>query len=347
MLRSIWFIIPALQCELNVFFLPHSSTIPSDTETILLHHDGILSCLDYIQIFQFEYHILNELGFAKVDSDQGVSKYVKSIPLVFSSTNEEIVNRIVESQLMNCHPIFYYFCPIFDLFTRMSLSREILLLLDEAEMLRKQLITLVQEGRSTAVPSVDISCISESEMSLNMAGNSPASTIYLKNPVSKTPITQCISPELTKLLPTIPSVTHRRALLANERPGARIKWKNGFTALHWAAQAGRNDVYDYLVARGADPNAKDRFGVSAKDLLKQNIKIPSNLSPEIEKAVRAIQQVGWDNVKWGGGWTVLHWACQHRRTDVIEFCKRFGASMNVLDDKGFTPEHYFNHERHN
>merc|ERR1712083_539339 len=49
-----------------------------------------------------------------------------------------------------------------------------------------------------------------------------------------------------------------------------MKWKDGYTMLHWAAQNGHEDLCRYLVQLGADPAAKDGQDLSPADFARDN-----------------------------------------------------------------------------
>ena len=154
---------------------------------------------------------------------------------------------------------------------------------------------------------------------------------------------QNVSPELERLLPTISSGVHRKALLAIDQLGLHaVKWKRGFTALHWAAKTGRTDIYEYLISKGADAGLKDEDGKTAADYacMQTACSLPKNLPPAHQKAVDAIERIGWANVKWAGGWTLLHWGFQAGRPDVIAYCQSKGVPLTIKDAKGNSPQFY-------
>lgn len=213
------------------------------------------------------------------------------------------------------------------------ITERICQLLEEAEMLRTRLeIVGGCCNISTAAPSPDYSLLH--------VPDSPASTIYLNRTNPTFDSGRKISPQLNRILPTISSAVHRRALLAVDQHGYNnVKWKNGFSALHWASKFGRVDIYEYLVSKGADEKACDSEGKTALEYAAIQF-VPTNLPNAQQKAVHAMRTVGWKNIKWGGGWTILHWAFQNNRKDLIEFCLSMGMPIDIKDDKGHFPEHY-------
>ena len=164
------------------------------------------------------------------------------------------------------------------------------------------------------------------------------------------------------ILPKVTSSIHRRALIAIDRFGPNaVTYKNGFTALHWASKSGHSDIVRYLITRGADLRAKDSEGKTPQDyadaradaetslllrtqlkpLLKEMVELDSLREP-CRKALEAIERHGWNSLKWGGGFTILHWAYQNQRDDVIAYCKMIGVPMDVRDNEGRLPVNYAN-----
>lgn len=253
-------------------------------------------------------------------------------------------------------------------------------LLEEAESLRGQLSNLIENSsnsqvstransatHSPSVPDVVPGPYAGCNTSFNMEAPSPgASTVYLSGcdtgRRAKSRIRQDLesyrpSPELARLLPTISRAVHRKALVAIDKYGIEmVKWKNGFSALHWAAKSDRPDICTYLIARGADPSARDDQGQCPRDYTSSSAVIEvlagppntlqsmvdiSTLPPTQLECLETISKHGWSRLKWGGGWTIMHWAFQENRKDVIAYLKSLGVSEDQLkDDKGRLPEYY-------
>jgi hypothetical protein len=53
-----------------------------------------------------------------------------------------------------------------------------------------------------------------------------------------------------------------------------------------------------------------------------------------------VSKHGWSKLKWGGGWTIMHWAFQEGRDDVIQYLKSVGVSDQIKDNKGRIPSYY-------
>jgi len=249
-------------------------------------------------------------------------------------------------------------------------------LLDEAESLRSQLSSIMDtrlfSQASTRVnsasnsPSVSLSVMESSVMTpYNMEAPSPAaSTVYLsggetsrKSSRSRRDLDSYRpTPELAKLLPSISRAVHRRALVAIDKYGIEmVRWKNGFTALHWAAKSNRPDICSYLLSRGADPTVLDASGKLPKDYT-SSTGVLEILSPPSDRlhaivdfstlpaaqaeCLETISRFGWSKLKWGGGWTIMHWAFQNARQDVVEYLRSIGVPDDLKDDKGRVPSYY-------
>ena len=192
---------------------------------------------------------------------------------------------------------------------------------------------------------------------------SPTSTIYLRSNRSQKQDDIKISGTLRKILPTIQSSVHRKALIAIDQQGiGAVKFKNGFTALHWAYRISNHEVVQYLLSRGADPGATDSAGMKPEDYApwclvpkstfqtrsQKHLELDSlhlamdmdSLTPLHRRALESVAKHGWNSVKWAGGWTILHWAFQTGRKDVIEYCRSLGVSFDLPDKDGKCPHEY-------
>ena len=148
------------------------------------------------------------------------------------------------------------------------------------------------------------------------------------------------------------------ALDAIEKFGINaVKWADGFTALHWAAENGRLEICKFLVSKEADPQAKDKRGRSPIDLAARGghleiVKFLKNNLPdeggqfegipmEFVKALDAIKSHGWKSLKWAGGWSALHWAAQEGRIDMVRYLVDVAKAPAGLADKaGRSPSFY-------
>lgn len=267
-----------------------------------------------------------------------------------------------------------------------SNKKRIAELVNEAERIRINLISFlsipipkisiaedISTNENTEIASQTMTFI-DSPSATNCDLNSPAaSTIYLRSSIhprrrqrERSLSEKRISPDLRKILHTVTSSAHRKALMAIERFGLdAVKYKRGFTALHWACKVGNQEVVKYLLGKGADISLRDDDGMSPQDytdargdmetsrlldshcmdkghhlaLLERLVDLKT-LKESHKRALEAIATHGWSCVKWGGGWTILHWAFQHNREDVIDFCRRIDAPFDTRDENGNIPVYY-------
>jgi len=155
----------------------------------------------------------------------------------------------------------------------------------------------------------------------------------------------------------------REALAAIGRHGlGAVKWADGFTALHWAAENGNLEICQFLLTKNADPAAQDRQGRTPLDLAARgnHAEVFSLLSdyvenysgvfekipPQFSKALEAIRLHGWRSLKWAGGWSALHWAAQEGRLDVVRFLVGVGAPAGLADKAGRIPAFYAQKKGH-
>ena len=258
-------------------------------------------------------------------------------------------------------------------------------LIEEAESIRRNLsqcfgadkdkpplvVEDISTNENTVISNIAQTCIDSPSRTDCDLFSPAASTIYLRSrihPKHRSHNYGTVSVELQRILPSVSSSMHRKALMAIDRFGIdAVRYKKGFTALHWACKSGNTEVIRYLVAKGADLHQTDDNGkspqdyaderddpdasfllhdLSGKDVRDRNMLALSrtvdlaSLKEPHRKALEAIAKHGWSSLKWGGGWTILHWAYQNGRRDVIEFCKRLNVPFNIPDDKGKLPAHY-------
>ena len=262
-----------------------------------------------------------------------------------------------------------------------SYRRRIAELVNEGEDLRVKLAELLSGKCTTSCEHISTAensrAVTESPwLAQSILGvtncdmNSPAaSTIYLQSrsrSFSRNSIDPEVSSPLRRVLPSVGSTMHRNALITIDRNGIdSVKFRKGFTALHWAYKVGNHEAVRYLLAVGADPDALDADGKRPMDYSTktsgagpvrrrfdiENEYIPSrpklsdcvdamSLREPHRKALEAVEKYGWDSLKWGGGWTILHWAYQENRSDVIEFCRLHGVPADVRDEQGKCPADY-------
>jgi len=96
------------------------------------------------------------------------------------------------------------------------------------------------------------------------------------------------------------------------------------TLLHWAAIADSPEVADFLIAQGADVNAKSKL----------NDRTPL-MSAHSLPVIRLLVSKGADvNAQQTNGWTRLHLACFTGDKDTADFLIRQGADVNLRDNAG-------------
>ncbi|KAF4693896.1 hypothetical protein FOZ60_009639 [Perkinsus olseni] len=162
-------------------------------------------------------------------------------------------------------------------------------------------------------------------------------------------------------LTNIPEV-YQRALHAVEKHGYRtLKWSEGWTALHWAAQKNHYRTCQYLLYKGADPNASDARGrtpvevarnignrkiVQLFDRHREAHELDDNVEEEgvyrdvpeqFAEALRAVDVHGWQALRWADGWTALHWAAQEGRDDIVSYLLARNGDPSAADAAGKTP----------
>ncbi len=255
-------------------------------------------------------------------------------------------------------------------------QKRVIELLDDAENIRSRLVDYIQlhsplvsgnenlssisTAQNTAPTSPIVNNVKEELSSFTDTSqydiNSPlASTIHLLRSTrrSRQRSFEAISSELRSILTTVSSYVHRRALIAIDRYGYHtVKWTRGFTALHWAWKVNRIDIVEYLLRKGADANARDdrgRLPIDHRPQLENKIVESIRLSDMVDLSTLPISQKaclevvesrGWNALKWAGGWTILHWAYQEGRRDVIEYLQKIGVPDNLRDAEGRTPSEY-------
>ncbi len=116
-------------------------------------------------------------------------------------------------------------------------------------------------------------------------------------------------------------------LLESRGADVRAKSQEGWTALHWAAQCGREDSAAYLLSRGLDVNARcaDAFGTPLT-------MAAANGSLGVAKMLLA---KGADvNARASDGTTPLHTAASHGETAMVKFLLDHHAEVNALRAEG-------------
>ncbi len=108
--------------------------------------------------------------------------------------------------------------------------------------------------------------------------------------------------------------------------------------LYVASMLGHLDVVKYLVAHGADVNAKNQFG---------NTLLHKASEYGYLDGMKCLVELGADvEAKNGGGNTPLHKASEYGHLDVVKYLVAYGADVKAKDNYGRTPLHRAREEGH-
>lgn len=106
---------------------------------------------------------------------------------------------------------------------------------------------------------------------------------------------------------------------------------HGYTGLHWAAHAGHEDMVEFLLQNGVDPNLQDRDGHTALHLAAFsghdsiiNLLLARGSDKEVQSSI---------------GWTALHVGGYAGRDAVLKALLRAGSKIEASDKHGRTALH--------
>jgi hypothetical protein len=101
-----------------------------------------------------------------------------------------------------------------------------------------------------------------------------------------------------------------------------------------AAEAGKPQLVEFLIGRGADKCVTD----SGKRTLLMSL-VNSMTAPSSNLVQKVISDCGSINAKNVEGWTALHYAAEFRGTNIIELLLENGADLRATNSAGNTPLH--------
>jgi ankyrin repeat protein len=103
----------------------------------------------------------------------------------------------------------------------------------------------------------------------------------------------------------------------------------GLTPLHWAARGNNRRIFDLLVSRGANVNARTDKKETVLHLLIQWGRKPDQVGFVLDRGVDI-------NAADACGWTALHRAVLYNRPEIVELLIAEGADVNLKDGDGRT-----------
>lgn len=115
---------------------------------------------------------------------------------------------------------------------------------------------------------------------------------------------------------------------------ARSPDRNRYTALHWAAQEGHEQIVELLLQRGANPDL--RSSRATKQATPLSICAARN---EIAVARLLLHSGANPNIANGYGWTPLHNACDYGHVDMVKLLLAHGADIEARNERQRTPLH--------
>jgi len=126
--------------------------------------------------------------------------------------------------------------------------------------------------------------------------------------------------------------------LIDDGTDVNVKDEFGVSLLHWAAAADSPEVAEFLIAKGADVNAKSRLDANAKSRPYDRAPLMgAHTLPVIELLISKGADV---NAQQADGWTKLHVASINGDKDTVEFLIRNGADANIKINAGIPPLWY-------
>ncbi len=139
------------------------------------------------------------------------------------------------------------------------------------------------------------------------------------------------------------NLTKVKAILAAKPDQISTSDKDGWTALHYAANSGQSPMVEFLLSKGVDVNSKT---CEKQSLFKPEeesgwtvLHMAANVGND--KLVKILLAKGADvNARTSHNHTPLHMACIDGRKSTIELLLAKGADVKIIDSKGCTPLKY-------
>ncbi|CAD7958776.1 unnamed protein product [Amoebophrya sp. A120] len=161
----------------------------------------------------------------------------------------------------------------------------------------------------------------------------------------------------TPFFANIPKAFEMALLLVNQHGCQELSWADGFSPLHWACQANRRDIIEYLIEKpgGADlltfrdkkglipyDYAKrethqelchwlEQLGATSAQALSDSVLEAENVPPAYIQVIRQIEQEGYHNMKWQLNYSLLHWASKKGIKKLVEYLVQLNADVNAVD----------------
>lgn len=126
-----------------------------------------------------------------------------------------------------------------------------------------------------------------------------------------------------------------RELLQKAPDGPDAVAEDGFGVLGLAVYFGRSDAVRLLLEAGADPNAPSANEARVRPLHSAAAQRDAEISLAMTRLL--LEWKADPNVAQAGGWTPLHQAAAHGRSEMAELLLSHGASREIESDDGRTP----------
>lgn len=189
-------------------------------------------------------------------------------------------------------------------------------------------------------------------------GHLPIVRLLLENGADSSAVTMpCRTPALVTA--TIHGYTEIVALLLDQGADIRKKYQRGETLLHVAAYFGGPTLVKMLLARNADPNARDDSGLtplmkatqannrdSARILVDAGARldvfsaVALGLSDAVDEMLTAAPALARARMNEYFGWTPLHYAARRAHVGMARLLLSRNADVNGEDNARLTPLHW-------